>query len=104
MVDIPALLQVRDISTNEAWQDAMHLSVPVLAVLNSEGQEVSQPHRAQHGILFYFSPFFFLKNFFFLTYGQPQRVRCMRHGQGVRLVHTTSHEWCSTGMGCCPTA
>lgn len=49
MVDIPALLQVRDISTNEAWQDAMHLSVPVLAVLNSEGQEVSQPHRAQHG-------------------------------------------------------
>jgi hypothetical protein len=49
MVDIPALLQVRDISTNEAWQDAMHLSVPVLAMLDAEGQEVSQPHRAQHG-------------------------------------------------------
>jgi hypothetical protein len=34
-------LQVRDISTNGEWQDAMHLSVPLLAVLNSQGQEVS---------------------------------------------------------------
>jgi hypothetical protein len=33
-------LQVRDISTNEAWQDAMHLSVPVLAVLDEQGSEV----------------------------------------------------------------
>jgi hypothetical protein len=34
-------MQVRDISTNVAWQDAMHLSVPVLAVLDSQNQEVS---------------------------------------------------------------
>jgi hypothetical protein len=37
-------LQVRDISTNEAWQDAMHLSVPVLAVLDEQGGEVRAPH------------------------------------------------------------
>jgi hypothetical protein len=36
----PCAAQVRDISTNEAWQDAMHLSVPVLALLDSQGQEV----------------------------------------------------------------
>jgi hypothetical protein len=29
----PPPTQVRDISTNAAWQDAMHLGVPVLAVL-----------------------------------------------------------------------
>lgn len=34
--------QVRDISTNQDWQDAMHLSVPVLALLDSQGQEVSR--------------------------------------------------------------
>lgn len=38
-----ASLQVRDISTNEAWQDAKHLSVPVLALLDSQGQEVVLP-------------------------------------------------------------
>lgn len=35
------LVQVRDISTNQAWQDAMHLSVPVLVALDSQQQEVS---------------------------------------------------------------
>lgn len=43
------LLQVRDISINEAWQDAMHLSVPVLAVWDSQGQEVRHC-AAQHAI------------------------------------------------------
>lgn len=38
-----ASLEVRDISTNEAWQDAMHLSVPVLALLDSQDQEVVLP-------------------------------------------------------------
>ncbi|WIA36474.1 hypothetical protein OEZ86_007774 [Tetradesmus obliquus] len=38
-----ATLEVRDISTNEAWQDAMHLSVPVLAVLDEQGSEVVLP-------------------------------------------------------------
>jgi hypothetical protein len=32
--------QVRDISSNQAWQDALHLSVPVLAVMDAQGQEV----------------------------------------------------------------
>jgi hypothetical protein len=33
-------MQVRDISTNQEWQDAMHLAVPVLAVLDRQQGEV----------------------------------------------------------------
>jgi hypothetical protein len=40
---ICADLQVRDITTNEELQDAMHLSVPVLAVLDEQGGEVCVP-------------------------------------------------------------
>ncbi|KAF6245564.1 hypothetical protein COO60DRAFT_1650204 [Scenedesmus sp. NREL 46B-D3] len=36
-------MTARDISTNEEWQDAMHLSVPVLAVLDEQGSEVVLP-------------------------------------------------------------
>jgi len=35
-----ASLEVRDISTNAAWQDEMHLSVPVLVALNERDEEV----------------------------------------------------------------
>jgi len=42
VVCVCVCVQVRDISTNEAWQDAMHLSVPVLALLDSQDQEVSR--------------------------------------------------------------
>jgi hypothetical protein len=37
------LVQVRDISTNQEWQDAMHLAVPVLAALDRQGREVVLP-------------------------------------------------------------
>eukprot|EP00775_Hariotina_reticulata_P013792 gene13792-13913_t len=36
-------LEVRDISSNEAWQDDLHLSVPVLAVTDEHGQEAVLP-------------------------------------------------------------
>lgn len=35
-----ATLEARDISSNAAWQDEMHLSVPVLAALTPAGDEV----------------------------------------------------------------
>eukprot|EP00878_Enallax_costatus_P009143 GHUV01009557.1.p1 GENE.GHUV01009557.1~~GHUV01009557.1.p1 ORF type:complete len:148 (+),score=40.88 GHUV01009557.1:322-765(+) len=38
-----ATLEVRDISSNAAWQDAMHLSIPVLAVADADGEEVILP-------------------------------------------------------------
>eukprot|EP00882_Tetradesmus_deserticola_P029652 GHRQ01033235.1.p1 GENE.GHRQ01033235.1~~GHRQ01033235.1.p1 ORF type:complete len:162 (+),score=75.42 GHRQ01033235.1:48-488(+) len=38
-----ATLEARDISTNEEWQGAMRLSVPVLAVLDAQGSEVVLP-------------------------------------------------------------
>ncbi|KAF8065622.1 hypothetical protein HT031_003223 [Scenedesmus sp. PABB004] len=38
-----ATLEVRDIATNAAWQDAMHLAVPVLAVVDEQGNEVVLP-------------------------------------------------------------
>ncbi|KAI8474704.1 MAG: hypothetical protein J3K34DRAFT_518009 [Monoraphidium minutum] len=38
-----ATLEVRDISTNAAWQDEMYLSVPVLAALAPGGREVVLP-------------------------------------------------------------
>ncbi|GBF90028.1 hypothetical protein Rsub_02735 [Raphidocelis subcapitata] len=38
-----AQLEVRDISANAAWQDDLHLSVPVLAALSAAGEEPRIP-------------------------------------------------------------